>query len=222
MAKKRKKAPQDDFNEPFLLSPQFDNQGGWGKKFSNWWQKYFKTVILPAIIVVLIAGGIYAYTSHQESVSEIDELTDNLIDLEQGPQIEIQENKIASLDQETTNEILPLGEPTEQGTELTITNQDIGQTITQKAEPGEGVTHLARRALKQYLINNKPELSLSQEQKIYCEDYIQNKTTSRSLEINEELSFNTSLIEEAINAAQNLTDNQIKNLSKYVPLVPSL
>lgn len=222
MVKKHKKKPKNDLDEPFLLSPQFDNQGGWGKKFSNWWHKYFKNVILPAMIVVLIAGGIYAYTSHQELGSEIDELTDSLTDLDQGSQIEIQENQIANVNQETTNEILPLGEQVQEKTKLTVTDQNIGPTVQQKAKPGDGVTHLARRALKEYLTNKQPGLTLSPEQKIYCEDYIQNETASRPLIINEELSFNTNLIEEAINAAQNLTDNQINNLSKYVPLVPSL
>lgn len=216
MAKKRRKRQKEPLDEPFLLSPQFDNQGGWGKKFSGWWQKYFKSVILPAIIVILIAGGIYAYTSRQESLPQVEDLTASL-DQNQ-PQIEIQENKIEDLERETTSETLSLGETDEGG--LIISPQT--QTIQQKAAKGEGVTHLARRALKEYLENVRPELNLLPEQKIYCEDFIQNRTANRPLEIGEELSFEIELIEAAIEATQNLTESQIQNLSKYVPLVPSL
>jgi len=225
MSKKGKKhRQQEPFDEPFLLSPQFDKQDGWGKKISHWWQKYFKSVILPAIIVILIAGGIYAYTNRQESAPESQTASLGQTSQEQSqPQIEIKENEIKNLASESATETLSLGETETQETQeepILITAQTT--EIKEIALKGEGVTHLARRALKQYLQDVRPELNLSLEQKIYCEDYIQNKTADRGLEINEEISFSTEIIEAAINASQHLTSGQIQNLSQYVPSVPSL
>lgn len=217
MAKKDKKRQKGSLDEPFLLSPQFDmQQAGWGKKISDWWQKYFKSIILPAIIVILIAGGIYAYTSRQGQIPEMEKLTAS----EQN-QLQIQEEPIQNPQEQTepTNEILSLGENEE--AELVISSQDTG-VFKQTAQAGEGITHLARKALKDYLETKRPELNLSAEQKIYCEDYLQNKTANRPLEIGEELSFSTTLIEEAIASSQGLTESQLQNLSQYVPLVPSL
>ncbi|MFA4881068.1 MAG: hypothetical protein WC650_05630 [Candidatus Doudnabacteria bacterium] len=89
------------------------------------------------------------------------------------------------------------------------------------AQKGEGITNLSRRALKEYLDKTNRGGELNAEQKIYIEDYLQNKTGTERLGINETRTFTVGLVEESINAAKQLNEKQLKNLEKYSKLVYS-
>ena len=97
-----------------------------------------------------------------------------------------------------------------------------GNKYIEVAGKGEGLTHLARRALKAYLREHSVNFELKPEHKIYIEDYLALKIGYRWLKLGEEVGFSEELIQEALNKAQNLTPAQIQNLSQFVPLVPSL
>lgn len=92
--------------------------------------------------------------------------------------------------------------------------------ITKTASAGEGITHLARYAIRDYLANTGK--SLSPEEKIYAEDYVQNRIGSEMLEIGEKLSFSNNLLNDAIDAAQDLENWQIDNLTQYTVSVSLL
>lgn len=106
--------------------------------------------------------------------------------------------------------------PTPTKTPKTVNTNIISET----AAKSEGVTHLARRAVKEYL-NNTAE-SLNAEQKIYAEDYLKKKTGTKMLEIGEKVEFSIDLIKQSIEKAKGLNQKQIENLSKYVPLARNL
>jgi hypothetical protein len=106
----------------------------------------------------------------------------------------------------------------------TITPEITAQlsSYTEKAQPGEGLTHLARRVLARYLKDHPQNIQLTPEHKIFIEDYLAKALGGRWLKVGEEVDFSVNLIQEAINRAQSLTPAQLQNLSQYVPLVPSL
>jgi len=89
------------------------------------------------------------------------------------------------------------------------------------AEPGEGITHLARKALKEYL-KEKGGPNLTPEHKIFIEDYLQKKTGDYWLKVGQKVTFSQELIKEAIEKAQTLTQEQLQNLTQYAKLVPEL
>lgn len=89
----------------------------------------------------------------------------------------------------------------------------------EKAEKGEGLTHLARRALKEYLKENPQNFELTKEHKIYIEDYLAKALGYRWLQLGEEIEFKGELIQEAINKASQLTPQQLENLSQFAQLV---
>jgi hypothetical protein len=91
-----------------------------------------------------------------------------------------------------------------------------------EAEKGEGITHLARKALKDYLAETKMEINLTPEHKIFIEDYLKDKTGDYWLKPGQKISFSEELIVEAINQALKLTPEQLQNLKKYSALVPSI
>jgi hypothetical protein len=107
-------------------------------------------------------------------------------------------------------------------TEVTPEVKTLVTSYTEKAQKGEGLTHLARRVLSKYLKDHAQSFQLRPEHKIYIEDYLAKEMGYRWLQLGEEITFSADLIQRAINQAQNLTPAQIQNLSQYVPLVPSL
>jgi hypothetical protein len=90
-------------------------------------------------------------------------------------------------------------------------------SYTEIARAGEGLTHLARRALSSYLSDSGQ--SLSDAQRIYAEDYIQLRIPldgSRWLEIGQEVEISSDLIQEAIEMANSLGSAELGNLQQYV------
>lgn len=93
-------------------------------------------------------------------------------------------------------------------------------SITKTANAGDGITHLARRALADYLEDSGK--SLTAEQKIYAEDYVQSKTGDEWLEIGQKLSFSRDLLQDAVRGAEGLEQFEIENLKQYTANVSLL
>ena len=75
---------------------------------------------------------------------------------------------------------------------------------------------MARHALVKYLEDISNGSGITEEHKIYIEDYLQNKTGSQQLEIGEQKTFSEDLIQEAISNADKLSPKSLENLSKYI------
>ena len=88
------------------------------------------------------------------------------------------------------------------------------EKYTFSVQAGEGVSQIARKAILAYTDENN--MSLSAEQKIFIETTLKNKYYKKSLEMNESISFETSVINDTINQAQNLTPNQINAWGRYI------
>jgi hypothetical protein len=188
----------------------FKDKGGWGARIKGWINKYGSSIILPIIALLILAGGIYLYASQksqEEALSPADETATDISQLLEEEEA-AEQPEIVSPPAEEAEEPLPIEEIIPEG--------DKGQ-ITEKAAKGEGVTHLARRALKDYLANHSSELT--NEHKIYIEDFLKDEIGSRPLEVDEEITFSEDLIKQAIDASSQLTPEQLKILEKYSALV---
>lgn len=89
------------------------------------------------------------------------------------------------------------------------------ESYTEAAQAGDGTTHLARRAATRYLADKPLSYAVTNEHRIYIEDYVQKKIGAARLEVGDERSIPFALIEEAVEAAGELSPAQLKNLSKY-------
>jgi len=124
-------------------------------------------------------------------------------------------------------QVFPERKSEEELPEVVITPPEKPQEVSQPkvyeevAELGEGITHLARKALKEYL-KEKGGPNLTPEHKIYIEDYLQKKTGDFWLQVGQKLTFSEELIKEAIEKSQTLTEQQLQNLTQYAKLVPEL
>lgn len=190
--------PQSQFELP--------DGGGWGAKISSW-LKNNASIAIPVIIIVVLAGSIYAYTQRTQIALEDIDLIEEIGE-------EVAETEATEIEElEKIEDIIGIGGPDENF-------EPVGQIVI-SAQAGEGVTHLARKALAQYLVAN-PDSVLTREHKIYIEDYIKDRTSNDFLEIGQSKTFSNDLIQEAIQASKALNQNQLKNLEQFSQLVPSL
>lgn len=198
------------FGNPFpeTSGPQFGLEDTDSKKdrFRGWINKYGSSVILPIIALAILAGGIYLYTNQKNEQAKLFP-EDNLAGIQEQLPNNSNPGIVADPDQELNQEI----------DKIVPQSRKEGNNIIEKAVQGEGITHLARRALKDYLKDNEQELT--NEHKIYIEDYLKDKTGSQPLEVGEEITFSEDLIKEAIDASLELTQEQLKNLEQYSVLV---
>jgi len=182
--------------------PQFGlkDTGGWGKMIKDWLKRYGSSVVLPIVALAILAGGIYLYAnqSTEETIFLTEDNSASLVDLDQ---------ETTLLNQQTQEDV----------TEAIPAAKKEAGSIIETAVSGDGITNLARRALEHYLEENSQELT--NEHKIYIEDYLKDTTDSRPLEVGEEVSFSKDLIEEAIDASLQLSPDQLEILKQYSVLV---
>lgn len=159
-----------------------------------------KNIISIILIVFLIVSGVYAFNRDTEDKS-VEE--------------KVEEIKKEGEESEASSD--------EAGQEVATENTDIQKSetkITIKANAGDGVTHLARKAVAEY--SKDKEINLSKEQKIYAETVLKNKYYKHHLNLSQELEFEISDLAETVEKAQSLSEKEIKAWSKYTNLVPSL
>lgn len=152
------------------------------------------------IIILVVAAAIYAFSG----------------DTDQEQQGEAEQSEVTSEEQAAVSPPAPVARETltEQSQELpaaTTTEDGYGEV----AQAGDGMTHLARRAATRYLSENTPSYNVTNEHRIFLEDYIQKKMGSPRLTLDESQTISFDLIKEAIEAAGNLTPRQLNNLSQY-------
>lgn len=193
----------------------------------RWLQDNLRILISVAIVVV-IAGGIYSYSKRSQEPADMAAVQESEMEqlLEEGP-AEIEEvgeegaieEEILAADEDKTveapevkkEEVAPVAE-----------SKETGESFIESAQKGEGTTHMARRALANYL-EKSADSELTAEHKIYIEDYLRkNVGFSEGVFVGTTVEFSKSLIKEAIAESKNLNDAQLKNLHKYAVLVPSL
>lgn len=209
------------------FGPENQGQGGWGKKLRGWLNKYGSSVILPIVALLILAGGIYLYASQQEQAAGLPQdqnppsATSTNGELDQDvTETNKKENKDKEDQADETNKEKQQKENQKQEDkdsqkEEPSQKQEVIKDgkIIEIAEKGEGVTHLARKAAKNYLKNK--DKKLTKEQKVYVEDYLKDKVGSRPLEVGEKVTFSKKQIQDAIDASLQLNQNQLKNLEKY-------
>ncbi len=200
-------------------------QGGWGRKIKEWLKAHGVTVVLPIVALIILGFGIYFYSKETPVAPEFlsestEQITSSSSEETTLPAEKTTETEEKTATQESTQQ---KAEKTQQETASPNTvEKECVNCYHEKAEKGEGITHLARKALQEYLSENNVDFELTPEHKIYIEDYMKDRTGSRFLEVGEEITFSVDLIQEAINSAHQLTQEQLNRITVYAQMVPSL
>lgn len=203
---------------------QFDSQDSTtGDKIKAWLEDNLR-ILLSVLIVIAIAGGIYSYSQRSQSPTITDISEEETSDIAQ------QEIDIIT---PTEEEAAPSSETPAQITQdqtatpdkqvsSTETSKETEGSFIETAQQGDGTTHLARRALADYLEKN-PDSALTKEHKIYIEDFLR-KTSSHQgkVAMGASVEFSKDAIKGAIEKSKQLNDAQLRNLKKYSSRVSNL
>lgn len=218
---------EDQQSTDFNLPEEFENQGSLGK-FNSWIKNHSRAITSLIIVAVIVGVGIYAYNRPQvaeETATSTEEQSKEELATataeESNPTIEIakpEETAAQTTETTATTTTAPAIQPVVKVDRKVEMKED---QIVVLAGTGDGVTHLAREALREYL-KVDAGVTLNAEQKIFVEDYLKDRTTSTRLAVGEGKNFSKETIKQAVDAAQKLNENQIKNLSKYSQMVPEL
>jgi len=185
------------------------------------------------IIILIVAAAIYAFsgdegeqvgeTGEQAAVSEeqegeateaseeeVAEVVEGEVTGEAAGDTAVREPKVAA-ETTTAEPPVPVNPPAEPAVEAHRTNTG----FVEVAEAGNGMTHLARKASARWLSENQVSYAVTDEHRIYIEDYIQNRMGTQGLALGASMEISFELIQEAVVAAGELNESQLKNLSQY-------
>ena len=220
----------DEMDEDELFSDDEDfgeEQGETWEQVRMWFQDNLR-VILSVLIVALIAVGIYNYSKKPADQGQPAE-GEQGVEVQQGEQAQTGQQPEAGVQVQNQNDngapvVVKGGEQQPQTAAPQQPQTPVEKTAegyTAKADAGDGVTHLARKAAKEYL-NANNDTSLSKEQKIYIEDYLRKHIVQGRLKVGDSRAFSDSMIKDAIAKAKSLNERQLKNLQKYSARVSNL
>jgi hypothetical protein len=180
------------------------------------WVRDNLRIIISVVIVIAIAGGIYSYSKRTQAPTITEPGEEQAMEkVEQGGEEVAEQPK----EEAKPGEKAPAEK--EQVTSAATSRETEGSFI-ETAARGNGVTHLARTALANYLEKN-PDSTLAAEHKIYIEDYLRKKVGFKGgVHVGTSVEFSKDLINQAITQSKTLNEAQLKNLHKYAVKVPSL
>lgn len=182
------------------------------------WIKENTRIIISIIIVIAIAGGIYSYSKRSQKLIEQNVIEEQTVLPKD--KVEIQKDEVQK--NPSDNTVIQEPEREKSAISPSAASKETETSFIEVAEKGNGTTHLARRALANYLEKN-PDSSLTAEHKIYIEDYLRKKSGFKGkIYIGTSVEFSKDLIKQAIDESKKLNEKQLKNLQKYTILVPSL
>lgn len=171
------------------------------------------------IIILIVAAAIYAFSGDNATTPE--DQTDQAAVTSTEPAADTDETPaVADEDSKTNVAATTPSAPVTQDqlkaeAEKLTEPRKTDDAYVEVAQAGEGITHLSRRAVTRYLAENQADYEITNEHRIFIEDYIQNRIGTQGLSLGQELPISFELIKEAVAAAQQLNSNQLQNLSQY-------
>lgn len=191
-----------------------EEQGTKSAEIKRWLQDNLR-IIISIAIVVAIAGGIYSYSKRTDAPA----VTDESISTEKTTD-ESEADKATATDENKATDEKAAPSKTATATPAPA-SKETETGFVETAARGEGSTHLARRALANYLEKN-PDSALTKEHKIYIEDFLRKQKPSQKVATGTTIEFSKDSVQKAIAASKNLNERQLKNLQKYSARVSTL
>lgn len=216
------------------IESSISEEKGWLGKIKDSIYQNWQT-LLVALIVLIVGISAYNYNQKTETNSSETAKQEENVQTEEVKTDEVaatnnQEENVETKDQEAaaqtqtpevtttttddTQKKTPETKTPETNTNTTNTAESSGEGYKVVAEKGEGIAHLARKALEKYLSENS-DSEVTALHKIYIEDYLQNRIGSQGIEIGHTENISKASIQDAIAASKKLSQNSLDNLKKY-------
>ena len=180
-------------------------------------EKFFSVAIL--ILIIIAIGGFAIMRSDAEiNFDFLRGEVDSEVEEEVDEGVEIDEEEDIDENEEGDTGLAHYEEGENDGVTFEETErEDVGSSYQVEAQAGDGLTHVARRAMEEHLENRGGGEELTAEHKVFVEDYIQKNMNHSTgwLQVGEDVEVPENLIDEAIEEANELTEDQLQNLSQY-------
>lgn len=171
------------------------------------------------IVVLIVVGAIFAFSDrgNEPAISPASDATETpATDASPTPEGEEVTPSPTAADEAKSDEAD--GTPTPTPTPLPEA-QETDAAYVEVAGKGDGVTHLARRAMLRNVEAASPDFEVTAAHKVWIEDYVKDRLGSAPLALGENRTIEKNLIREAIGKSKELTDAQLKQLERYSRLV---
>ncbi len=176
------------------------------------------------IIVLIVVAAVYAFSGDKQEIPDegLGNAAPEIAQVEDGQDVDkLAENNAGingdgAVDTKPDLEVVTQEQLSESATQLPEVSRTEASFV-EVAQAGDGITHLARRAATRWLSENQTGYEVTNEHRIYIEDYIQNQIGTQGLAIGEQVSVSYDLIQEAVAAAGQLNGTQLQNLTQYTP-----
>lgn len=192
------------------------------------WVEENLRLIVSVVIVIALGATIYSYSQRTKESTVVFENGNNtqeqvLVDNNGDKTTDSQQAAdTAGSDQQKNEQSTMDTAPAKPEVTSMETSRETSDAFIAVAQKGDGLTHLARKALADYLAKN-PDSQLTVAHKIYIEDALRKAVNYKGgIHVGTEMSFSKDLIQKTVEQAKSLNERQLQNLQKYVPLVPSL
>lgn len=86
--------------------------------------------------------------------------------------------------------------------DLSITASSTGKIYTESAENGDGTTHLARKAIAEYVRDRAIETAVTRAQRVYAEDFLKDQYGEAWLALGETRTFSAEALDSALDNAR--------------------
>lgn len=174
------------------------------------------------IIILIVAAAVYAFSGKEQPAEEqnneqatptVEATASTEPSDDTAKETDKNSKVVASKAPQTTT--VTQEELTNKAKELpTVTKTDKG--YSEVAQKGDGLTHLARRATTRWLSENQAGYTVTNEHRIYIEDYIRRHVEGgKQVKIGESRTVSYDLIAEAVQKAGQLNERQLQNLTRY-------
>lgn len=191
----------------------------------SFWSRNGATII-TLVILGLIIGGAIAVNERRTDDDDLgnEVVVDDNEPSDQTPDFTVG-GEIGSGTSTPTDDGTVSGDSTStvpsSGIRITETEENgklVATSFEVTAQPGEGRTHLARRAITEQI--RRTNADLSPEQRVYAEDYLQKLYAPKvQLHPGSTITFTADQVNEAVSASQSLNSAQLQNLHQYSVLV---
>ncbi len=173
------------------------------------------------IIVVIVIAAIYAFSGNNQKQVAIETATPTPATSTQpetstAPEMAAKDGKVTGGATATVTPIAPIDKNTLMDQSKALPEEKkTDSAYIETAVKGDSLTTLSRKAATRYLASNDAGYQVTNEHRIYIEDYVRKHLAKQPVTVGSQETISFELIKQATESAKNLNDKQLHNLTKY-------
>lgn len=173
------------------------------------------------IIVVIVIAAIYAFSGNNQNQVATESATPTPAastkpEASTTPETAMKDGKTAGGATAAVTPVAPVDKNTLVNESKALPEEKkTDSAYVETAVRGDSLTTLSRKAATRYLATNDAGYAVTNEHRIYIEDYVRKHMAKHPVAIGSQQTVSFELIKQAVESAHQLNDKQLHNLTKY-------